>query len=39
MKSHKSHRVPLSPRALAIVTERIKTGGKFVFQVEMLTSR
>ena len=31
MKSHKSHRVPLSPRALAIVTERIKTGGKFVF--------
>ena len=31
MKSHKPHRVPLSARALAIVSARIEQGGKFVF--------
>ena len=31
MKAHKPHRVPLSARALAIVSARIEKGGKFVF--------
>lgn len=31
MKSHKPHRVPLSPRALAIVSRRINEGCTYVF--------
>jgi integrase len=31
MKSHREHRVPLSPQALAIVREALKAGGEYVF--------
>lgn len=31
MKSHREHRVPLSPRALAIVREALKAGDEYVF--------